>query len=79
MDSPPLSLLQPRFKQNAVRLQPFALTYNLANFMGTLALPKEIQHLLLTTLRENVDKYVMNHYTLERSQVIRPRRTIEID
>ncbi|MBF0383065.1 MAG: transposase [Magnetococcales bacterium] len=44
------------FKQNAVRLQLFALAYNLANFMRTLALPKEIKHWSLTTLREKLIK-----------------------
>ena len=37
---------------NAVRLRLHALTYNLANFMRTLALPKEVEHWSLTTLRE---------------------------
>lgn len=44
------------FQQNAVRLQLFALAYNLANFMRTLALPKEIKHWSLTTLREKLVK-----------------------
>jgi hypothetical protein len=44
------------FQQNAVRLQLFVLAYNLANFMRTLALPKEIQHWSLTTLREKLVK-----------------------
>ncbi len=34
----------------------FALAYNLANFMRTLALPKEIKHWSLTTLREKLVK-----------------------
>ena len=33
-----------RFRDNAVRLQLHALAYNLANFMRTLALPKEVEH-----------------------------------
>ena len=37
---------------NAVRLQLHALAYNLANFMRTLALPKEVEPWSLTTLRE---------------------------
>ena len=44
------------FQQNAVRLQLFALAYNMANFMRTLALPKEIKHWSLTTLREKLVK-----------------------
>jgi hypothetical protein len=32
-----------RFKDNAARLQLFALAYNLANFLRQLALPKPIQ------------------------------------
>ena len=44
------------FKQNAVRLQLFALAYNLANFMRTSALTEEIKHWSLTTLREKLIK-----------------------
>ena len=33
-----------RFRDNAVRLQLHALACNLANFMRTLALPKELNH-----------------------------------
>ena len=35
-----------------MRLQLHALAYNLANFMRTLALPEEVEHWSLTTLRE---------------------------
>ena len=41
---------------NAVRLQLHALAYNLGNFMRTLALPKEVEHWSLTTLREKLVK-----------------------
>jgi hypothetical protein len=41
-----------RFRDNAVRLQLCALAYYLANFMRTLALPTEVAHWSLTTLRE---------------------------
>jgi hypothetical protein len=41
---------------NAVRLQLHALAYNLANFLRTLALPQEIEHWSLTTLREKLVK-----------------------
>jgi hypothetical protein len=39
-----------------VRLQLPALAYNLANFMRTLALPEEVEHWSLTTLREKLVK-----------------------
>ena len=45
-----------KFRDNAVRLQFHALAYNLANFMRTLALPKEVEHWSLTTLREKLAK-----------------------
>jgi hypothetical protein len=41
-----------RFAANAVRLQLHALAYNLANFLRTLALPEEVKHWSLTTLRD---------------------------
>jgi Transposase DDE domain group 1 len=44
------------FRDNAVRLQLFALAYNLANFMHTLALPEEVEQWSLTTLREKLVK-----------------------
>ncbi len=40
-----------RNMDNAVWLQLHALAYNLANFMQTLALPKEVAHWSLITLR----------------------------
>ncbi len=49
-----------RFRDNAVRLQLHALAYNLANFMRTLALPKEVEHWSLTTLREKLVKIGAN-------------------
>jgi hypothetical protein len=45
-----------RFRDNAVRLQLFALAYNLGNFMRSLALPDEVNHWSLTTLREKLIK-----------------------
>ena len=39
-----------------MRLQRHALAYNLANFMRTLALPEEVEHWSLTTLREKLVK-----------------------
>ena len=44
------------FRDNAVRLQLFALAYNLANFLRRLALPAEVAHWSLTTLREKLVK-----------------------
>jgi hypothetical protein len=44
------------FKHNAVRLQLHALAYNLANFMRALALPEQVEHWSLTTLREKFVK-----------------------
>ncbi|MGF1455155.1 MAG: transposase, partial [Alphaproteobacteria bacterium] len=38
------------------RLQLHALAYNLANFLRTLTLPKEIEQWCLTTLREKLVK-----------------------
>jgi len=45
-----------RFKDNEARLQLFALSYNLANFLRQLVLPKPIQGWTLTTLREKLIK-----------------------
>jgi hypothetical protein len=44
------------FADNRVRLQLFALAYNLANFLRRLALPRVVEHWSLTTLREKVVK-----------------------
>ena len=44
------------FRHNAVRLQLHALAYNLANFLRSLALPAEVEHWSLTTLREKLVK-----------------------
>jgi hypothetical protein len=44
------------FRDNEVRLQLFALAYNLGNFLRRLALPRRIKHWSLTTLREKVIK-----------------------
>jgi hypothetical protein len=45
-----------RFKDNAVRLQLFAMAYNLANFLRQLVLPKPVRGWTLTTLREKLLK-----------------------
>ena len=39
-----------------MRLQLFALAYNLANFLRSLALPREVEQWSLTTLREKLVK-----------------------
>jgi hypothetical protein len=44
------------FRSNEVRLQLFALAYNLGNFLRMLDLPRKIQHWTLTTLREKLIK-----------------------
>src|SRR3954453_23672921 len=44
------------FRDNAVRLQLFALAYNLANFLRSLTLPREVAQWALTTLREKLVK-----------------------
>jgi hypothetical protein len=44
------------FRHNAVRLRLFALAYNLANFLRSLALPDAVAQWSLTTLREKLVK-----------------------
>ena len=44
------------FRHNAVRLQLHALAYNLANFLRSLALPSDVAHWSLSTLREKLVK-----------------------
>ena len=44
------------FKDNQTRLQLFALAYNLGNFLRRLALPRDVKHWSLTTLREKLIK-----------------------
>ena len=67
------------FRNNAVRLQLHALAYNLANFMRTLALPQEVEHWSLTTLREKLVKIgakVVSHgryVTFQLAEVAVPR------
>ena len=68
-----------KFRNNEVRLQLHALAYNLANFMRTLALPKEVEHWSLTTLREKLVKIgakVVRHgryVTFQLAEVAFPR------
>ena len=44
------------FADNQVRLQLFALAYNLGNFLRRLALPRSVRHWTLTTLRDKLIK-----------------------
>jgi hypothetical protein len=44
------------FRDNAVRLQLFALAYNLANILRSLVLPDQVAQWTLTTLREKLVK-----------------------
>jgi LmbE family N-acetylglucosaminyl deacetylase len=68
------------FRDNEVRLQLFALAYNLANFVRRLALPGSVKHWSLTTLREKLVKIgakVVRHVryvTFQMAEVAIPRR-----
>jgi hypothetical protein len=68
-----------RFKDNQVRLQLFALAYNLANFLRQLALPRPARTWTLTTLRERLIKIgakVVRHakaVTFQLAEVAVPR------
>ena len=68
------------FKDNQTRLQLFALAYNLANFLRRLALPQDVKHWSLTTLREKLVKIgakVTRHakyVTFQLAEVAVPRR-----
>tara|TARA_B100000315_G_scaffold32143_1_gene27159 strand:- start:121 stop:1266 length:1146 start_codon:yes stop_codon:yes gene_type:complete len=72
-----------KFRNNEVRLQLHALAYNLANFMRTLALPKEVEHWSLTTIREKLVKIgakVVRHgryVTFQLAEVAVPRSLFE--
>jgi len=68
------------FLDNEIRLQLFALAYNLANFVRRLALPGSVRHWSLTTLREKLIKIgakVVRHaryVTFQMAEVAVPRR-----
>jgi len=68
------------FKDNQTRLQLFALAYNLGNFLRRLALPHDVKHWSLTTLREKLVKIgakVTRHskyVTFQLAEVAVPRR-----
>jgi DDE family transposase len=67
-------------KDNQTRLQLFALAYSLANFLRRLALPQDVEHWSLTTLREKLVKIgakVTRHakyVTFQLAEVAVPRR-----
>jgi hypothetical protein len=69
-----------RFADNQVRLQLFALAYNLANFLRRLALPPSVKHWSLTTLREKLVKIGAkvvrhaNYVTFQLAEVAVPRQ-----
>jgi DDE family transposase len=68
-----------RFKDNQTRLQLFALADNLGNFLRQMALPREVRHWSLTTLREELIKIgakVVRHakaVTFQLAEVAVPR------
>ncbi len=72
-----------KFRNNEVRLQLHALAYNLGNFMRTLALPKEVEHWSLTTLREKLVKIgakMLRHgryVTFQMAEVAVPRELFQ--
>jgi hypothetical protein len=72
-----------RFADNQVRLQLFALAYNLANFLRRLALPKPVRHSSLRTLREKLIKIgakIVRHaryVTFQMAEVAVPRKLFQ--
>jgi len=68
------------FVDNQVRLQLFALAYNLGSFLRRLVLPQGVKHWTLTTLREKLIKIgakVVRHakyVTFQLVEVAVPRR-----
>ena len=55
---------------NQVRLQLFALAYNLANFVCRPALPRVMRHLSITTLRKNLNQpKIVRHAQYVTSQL----------
>ena len=68
------------FKDNQTRLQLFAFAYNLGNLLRRLALPRDVAHWSLTTLREKLVKIgakVTRHakyVTFQLAEVAVPRR-----
>jgi len=68
------------FDDNQVRLQLFALAYNLGNFLRRLALPVYVSHWSLTTLREKLIKIGAKgvthsrYMTFQMAEVAVPRK-----
>ena len=66
-----------------MRLQLHALAYNLINFMRTLALPEEVEHWSLSTLRKKLVKIgakVVRHgryVTFQLAEVALPRNLFQ--
>ena len=71
------------FRDNEVRLQLFALAYNLGNFLRRLVLPGSVKEWSLTTLREKLIKIgakVVRHarwVTFQMAEVAVPRDLFE--
>jgi len=71
------------FADNQVRLQLFALAYNLENFLRRLALPNGVKHWSLTTLRENLIKIgakvvsTARYVVFQMAEVAIPRRLFQ--
>jgi len=71
------------FRDNEVRLQLFALAYNLGNFLRRLGLPRKIKHWTLTTLRGKLIKIgakVIRHaryIAFQLAEVAVPRKLFE--
>ena len=67
------------FRDNEVRLQLFALAYNVGNFLRSMVLPRRINRWTLTTLREKLIKIgakVIKHakyVTFQIAEVAIPR------
>jgi len=67
------------FDDNQVRLQLFALAYNLGNFLRRLALPPSVKHWTLTTLRNKLIKigakmvHHARYVTFQLAEVAVPR------
>jgi len=71
------------FVDNQVRLQLFALAYNLGNFLRRLALPRAVKHWSLTTLRDKLIKIgakVITHaryVVFQMAEVAVPKRLFQ--
>src|SRR5208282_3009448 len=72
------------FVDNQVRLQLFALAYNLGNFLRRLALPVGVKHWSMTTLREKLIKigakvvYHARSVVFQMAEVAVPREVFRL-